>query len=87
MKQATESYRNESDVIAQFIADRITDVGGYDVSITAKQMYEQYKEWHRENADGNPLSIQAFGKRMNQLGHKSEKIGGIKKYLGLEAGL
>ena len=87
VKQAVEDYRNESDVIAQFIADRITDVGGYDVSITAKQMYEQYKEWHRENADGNPLSIQAFGKRMNQLGHKSEKIGGIKKYLGLEAGL
>ena len=79
--------RNESDVIAQFIADRITDVGGYDISITAKRLYGEYKRWHEDNADGKPFSIQAFGKRMNQLGHKSEKIGGIKKYLGLEAGL
>jgi hypothetical protein len=50
-------------------------------------MYEQYKEWHEENADGKHLSIQAFGRRMNQLGHESEKIGGIRKYFGLEVGL
>jgi len=87
VKQAVEDYRNESDVIAQFIADRITDVGGYDISITAKRLYGEYKRWHEDNADGKPFSIQAFGKRMNQLGHKSEKIGGIKKYLGLEVGL
>ena len=87
VKQAVEDYRNESDVVAQFIADRINVVGGYDVSITAKRLYGEFKEWHEDNADGKPLSIQAFGKRMNQLGHKSEKIGGIKKYLGLEAGL
>ena len=84
---ATEEYRIEEDVVAQFIADCVTVVGEYEVIITAKQMYERYKEWHEENADGKPLSIQAFGRRMNQLGHKSEKIGGVKKYLGLEAGL
>ena len=39
------------------------------------------------NEDGKPLSIQAFGKRMNGLGYKSEKIGGAKKYLGIEVGL
>ena len=84
---ATEEYRIEEDVVAQFIADCVTVGGEYEVIITAKQMYERYKEWHEENADGKPLSIQAFGRRMNQLGHKSEKIGGVKKYLGLEAGL
>ena len=50
-------------------------------------MHEKYKDWHNANEDGNPLSIQAFGKRMNQLDHKSKKKGGIKKYLGLEIGL
>ena len=50
-------------------------------------MYEKYKEWHKANEDENPLSIQAFGKRMNQLGYKSDKIGGVKKYFGLEVGL
>jgi len=50
-------------------------------------MHERYKEWHGENEEGKPLSIHAFGKRMNRLGYISEKIGGVKKYLGLEVGL
>jgi len=88
IKQATENYRNESDMVAQFIADCITDVGGgSDVSITAKQMHEEYKIWNEENTDGKPFSIQVFGKRMNQLGYKSEKHGGVKKYFGLGVGL
>ncbi|SVD60653.1 uncharacterized protein METZ01_LOCUS413507, partial [marine metagenome] len=87
VKQATDSYRNESDIVAQFVADCVTVVGGYEVSMSAKLIYERYKGWHKANEDGNPLSIQAFGKRMNQLGYKSKKIGGVKKYLGLETGL
>ena len=58
IKQATENYRNESDMIAQFIADCITDVGGgSDVSITAKQMHEEYKIWNEENTDGKSPKV------------------------------
>ena len=51
-------------------------------------MHHEYQIWHGENAEGKPLSIQAFGKRMNLMGYKSDKIGGTRKYIGFQiAGL
>jgi putative DNA primase/helicase len=84
IKQAIENYKNESDVVAQFIADRVSVVEGYDVLISAKEMYESYKEWHEGNSDGKPISHNMFGRRMKALGHSSDKIGGRKVYIGLE---
>ena len=84
----TEQYRTESDVIAQFVDDCVTKTENYDDIITAKRIHQLYQKWHDENAEGRPLAIQPFGKRMNLLGYKSEKIGGTKKYIKIRvAGL
>ena len=84
IKQATENYRNESDVVAQFVDDCVTIVGENESFISAKQIYEEYKNWHDENADGNLVSKNLFGRRMKTLKHSSKKIGGKKVYVGLE---
>ena len=84
----TKQYRTDSDVVAQFVEDCVTKTENYEHIITAKIMHHEYQIWHGENAEGKPLSIQAFGKRMNLMGYKSDKLGGIKKYIKIRvAGL
>ncbi|MCS5661543.1 MAG: phage/plasmid primase, P4 family, partial [Dehalococcoidia bacterium] len=80
---AVNEYKVESDVVAQFVTDCVIENGGYEQT-SAKIVFTRYKEWHEHNAIGRPISPQAFGKRMKALGMGSEKIGGIRKYLGLE---
>ena len=47
-------------------------------------LYQYFENWHNENYSGKPISQIMFGKRMGVIGHKSDKIGGKKKYIGIK---
>lgn len=79
---AVDEYKSDSDIVAKFvdecIIESINDV------VTAKYLYQCFSKWYDENYAGKPISQIMFGKRMRTIGHKSEKIGGAKKYIGIK---
>ena len=75
IKDATDSYRQDSDVIANFIEDRLVVEWTGEVSATA--LYNAFKAWCSDN--GEALITQTkFGKRMTTKGiKKSRKRTGV----------
>ena len=75
VRTATEEYRQEQDVLADFLAEHcVIDPQAYAV---AGILYKTYTTWCE--ADGaNPISRTAFGRRLTERGFRAEKprIGG-----------
>jgi putative DNA primase/helicase len=69
---ATSTYREESDALAQFVADRLLVTGDPDMSITSKRLYELYARWCEEN--GEKARTQRF------VGEYLFKLDGISPY-------
>jgi putative DNA primase/helicase len=61
VKSATQEYRSEMDTIAQFLDECCNEGNG--LSVMAKQLYERYSEWCRENGL-NPLNSTNLGREM-----------------------
>jgi phage/plasmid-associated DNA primase len=61
---ATESYRVDSDPLAQFVDDEC--VVGVDVSVGANELYRAYRQWAEEQrfAPRETLTNTLFGSRM-----------------------
>lgn len=61
---ATETYRQESDPLGQFIAERCTVAEG--CSANATELYRAYKSWAEVQGfrDREVLSVTAFGRRL-----------------------
>ena len=70
VKTATEEYQQESDVIAQFLAD--CTVENESAKVKASDLYKAYKAWCEENGE-DPISGNAFGRRMTEKGYEKEK--------------
>jgi putative DNA primase/helicase len=66
---ATQAYREESDTIGAFIADRC-EVGAFEV--VAGELYRAYEQWARENGEYS-ISAQMFGRRMSERGFDLRK--------------
>lgn len=79
---AVDEYRSDSDIVSKFVAECVIE--SKDDIITAKSLYQYFENWYNENYAGKPISQIMFGKRMGTIGHKSEKIGGKKKYIGIK---
>jgi putative DNA primase/helicase len=66
---ATNAYREESDTIGAFIADRC-EVGTFEV--VAGELYRAYEKWAKENGEYS-ISAQMFGRRMSERGFDMRK--------------
>lgn len=75
---ATENYRDEMDVIGQFIAERCLTGPGKEV--TAKILYAAFGEWSKLQGEKHPLSQQIFGMRMAERGFSKRRGAGGKRY-------
>jgi len=76
---ATEEYRQESDVIGQWLEDRT--IAGEGMSISAEVAYKDFMDWK-----GNISKFENstwFGRRMTDRGRKSEKKSGKRVYMGI----
>lgn len=90
LKEASKAYRNEMDVIEQFIEDECKRVD--DAKVKANELYELYKRWANENGNYK-MSNKDFGQKMKEkFKYKRLKTGmyyfGIEipmKYPGLES--
>jgi len=83
VSKAVNHYRTDSDEVALFVAECLVKGRDNKGEVTSTSLYKTFKEWWQNNYSERCLSQIAFGRRMNQLGYKSEKIGGQMKYLGL----
>ncbi len=70
VRGATEQYRQEMNVVAQFLSEcTFENAGG---SVEASVLYECWREWqHDENQ--HYLTQRQFGTRMTEMGYKREK--------------
>ncbi len=81
--QATVDYQNEQDVVAEFLNEHIHR--DTTARTKAATLYLAFCEWHKEAYTGKPMTQTAYGRRVSQVtGIKSDKISGIKWYLGIE---
>jgi putative DNA primase/helicase len=70
---ATGDYREEMDILADFIAERCVEDEG--AESTAGKLYDAYAVWAKLNGDKFPLSKRAFGLRLGERGFESVKQG------------
>lgn len=70
VQAATESYRNESDVLRTWINE--TCVVGEDKFCGATDLYTAYKGWAEENI-GWTFSQTKFGRRLTDMGYQKDK--------------
>ena len=90
LKEASKAYRNEMDVIEQFIEDECKRVD--DAKVKANELYELYKRWANDNGNYK-MSNKDFGIKMKEkFKYKKTNSGmfyfGLKipsKYPGLES--
>jgi putative DNA primase/helicase len=77
---ATQAYREESDTIGAFIADRC-EVGPFEV--VAGDLYRSYERWAKENGE-YVITAQMFGRRMTERGFVSRHTMTGKRRAGLK---
>lgn len=82
VRQATNMYKEEMDIMGGFINECCT-VDPV-AEIKAKELYQAYIEWCRDNGDKYPLSQKSFGMRLAERGFQKRKsTGGLYKYYGI----
>ncbi|MEZ6102739.1 MAG: phage/plasmid primase, P4 family [Pirellulaceae bacterium] len=82
VRDATASYRFESDVIGQFLDDQCEIA---ELSRTkAKDLYDAFTRWHSENyGTVNAISSTEFGKQLGGRGLEKIKSHGVNMYVGI----
>lgn len=76
----TAEYRQDSDDLGRFIAEELTFGAAH--SVRAKELYERYEVWCRENGL-HPMTKTALGRDMSARSYASEKSGGQSVYRGI----
>jgi len=72
VKGATQEYKDEMDVLAEFIEEKCIE--GPTPRATTKDLYDTYCKWCEENNE-KPMSKQAFSRRLEERGYKAVKVG------------
>lgn len=81
IRQATQEYRAEMDVLGTFIDDRCRC--GRQYGVKATDLYSAYKNWCDQGGE-RCVSQTDFGRRLNERGFESNKKGGVVYRIGLD---
>mgnify|MGYP001206607304 CR=1 FL=1 len=76
VQEATENYRDEMDILADFITECCEE--GEGKSVLNSELYEAYKDWCFKNGE-EPLSQRGFSLRLQERGYKNKKFSGGKR--------
>jgi len=79
VNQAVQDYRNDEDILQQFIEDACFQ--GNDCMACASDLYEHYKSWMHNNSM-KPLTGTKFGRKMSERYNK-KKVGNINYYMNI----
>jgi putative DNA primase/helicase len=80
---ATDRYRVDSDLIAQFLEDNC--VTGPEFQVRSTDLYNDYKLWCFTNGLDHPSSQKALAKRLDEAGFdRTENAAGQSVWIGLD---
>jgi P4 family phage/plasmid primase-like protien len=79
VREAVQDYRDESDVLKDFLDDNPDIVKDADSRISVQGLYAYYVE-HCEMTGEKPLSRNSFGRRMTEKDYKKERYGKDRRY-------
>ena len=80
VKVATNEYRQESDVIAQFLDECIVETEN--AKVKASDLYKAYDAWCKETGEDS-ITANAFGRRVREKGYEKERQQDGYYYLGI----
>jgi putative DNA primase/helicase len=72
IKEATAQYKDQMDIIAEFIEECCIE--SHLAQATSKKLYSAYNDWCEENKE-KPMNSRAFGRRLEERGYESLRIG------------
>ena len=76
VKQATAGYREEMDVLSQFISETCK-IGGQ-LQVPSKELFCAFEKWCSNNGE-QPITHRKFTQRMKELGYETAQIGSERK--------
>lgn len=79
---ATKQYRDENNPLIEFIEDCCVVDAGASTKVGA--LYDAYKEWSEMNGERYPLSRNALGAHLGNMGFEADKRNGVRVRLGLK---
>lgn len=78
VRQATDEYRHEQDIVAAFIADRcLLDEHRREAP---GRLYKAFADWCHEQGDKHVMTNTAFGRRLTEKGIRPEREAGGKRW-------
>jgi len=80
---ATKAYRNEQDVLADFISTECTikkERGKKEVKEGSKTLYNAYAQWCKDNSE-KPISNRSFASAIRERGYQVEAGAGNQKFV------
>lgn len=84
IEAASNQYRDESDLLGQFIADECVQGPGF--TEASGELYRIYSEWCKDNGV-QPLAKRTLGLRMEERGYQQHRgTGGVRRWQGLKLG-
>jgi P4 family phage/plasmid primase-like protien len=81
VRAATEQYRADMDVLAQFL-EACCDLDEPDATATAKEIYAAYKKWCEDTGE-HALSQKSFGARLTERGFERQRGEHGYRYAGV----
>ena len=76
---AVASYRQEMDVLGQFLAERCIE--GKSLFVSSKTLYAAFVAWAEENGE-HPPTQKAFGISLRERGYVATRPGGVRTWFG-----
>jgi putative DNA primase/helicase len=83
VKAATDSYREEMDVLGEFLKDRCRQ--SPDARVSSKELFEAYTAWCEANGQ-EPVGQRAFVSALKEKGFNRSRLGsgGVRGWIGVE---
>jgi putative DNA primase/helicase len=83
VKAATDNYREEMDVLGEFLKDRCRQ--SPDSRVSSKNLFEAYTAWCEENGQ-EPVGQRAFVSALKEKGFNRSRLGsgGVRGWIGIE---
>ncbi|MDO9068440.1 MAG: phage/plasmid primase, P4 family, partial [Deltaproteobacteria bacterium] len=82
VKAATDSYREEMDILGEYLKDRCRQMP--EARVSSKDLYESYSTWCQDNGQ-EPLGQRAFVSALKEKGFKQCRIGhgAVRGWIGI----
>jgi putative DNA primase/helicase len=83
--EATETYREDSDILGEFLQETTVTVPDMDAKVLLNDLYEDYGKWSQESGRKMPLTRQGLRKQLQDRGYATKHTYKGKAVYGLRA--